>query len=75
MNPTTKNPNAFHAPLKPNDTAAQTVGCRHTQPVICAKNSMPKVCAFARADGMCLAPPVSWKKQFLKLKSGAVEAK
>jgi len=69
MTPITKNPNAFHAPLKPKDTAEQTVGCRHTQPAICSKHSMPKVCAFVRPDGMCLAPPMSWKKQFLKLKA------
>jgi hypothetical protein len=69
MNPTQKNPNAFHAPLQPKDTPVQTVGCRHTQPNICAKNGLPKVCAFIRADKMCLAPPASWKKQFLKLKA------
>jgi hypothetical protein len=72
---TNKNPNAFHAPLQPKDTAEQTVGCRHTQPAICAKNSIPKVCAFVRADGMCLAPPQSWKKQFVKLKAGNAKKK
>ncbi|MBM3839659.1 MAG: hypothetical protein FJ398_17150 [Verrucomicrobia bacterium] len=75
MTPTQKQPEAFHAPLKPSDTAEQTVGCRHTQPNICAKHSMPKVCAFVRADGMCFAPPTSWKKQFLKLKTGAAKKK
>jgi hypothetical protein len=75
MKPTTRNPNAFHAPLQPNDSVEKTVGCRHTQPDICAKNSMPKVCAFVRADAMCLAPPVSWKKQFLKLKAGGAKKK
>ena len=73
--PTGKNSDAFHAPLNPNDAPDKTVGCRHTQPAICAKNSLPKVCAFVRADGMCLAPPVSWKKQFLKLQSGSGKAK
>jgi hypothetical protein len=75
MTNTTKNSNAFHAPLQQNDTAEQTVGCRHTQPAICAKNSIPKVCAFVRPDGMCLAPPQSWKKQFLKLKTGTAKKK
>jgi hypothetical protein len=75
MNPTKNNPAAFHAPLKPNDTPEQTVGCRHTQPSICAKNSMPKVCAFVRLDGLCLAPPMSWKKQFLKLKADQAKKK
>ena len=36
---------------------------------------MPKVCAFVRADGICLAPPMSWKKQFLKLKAGGGKKK
>jgi hypothetical protein len=64
-----RNEKAFHAPLHSQDTPTQTVGCRHTQPDICAKNRMPKVCAFARTDGMCLAPPQSWPKQFAKLKA------
>lgn len=57
----------FHEPLVAGDTPKQTVGCRHTNPAICAKNAMPSVCAFARADGVCLAPPGSWPKQFEKL--------
>jgi hypothetical protein len=62
-----KNAAAFHAPLHPLDTEKQTVGCRHTQPDICAKNRMPKKCAFVNSDGMCYAPPASWLKQFKKL--------
>lgn len=69
MGKKTKNSNFYHAPLNPNDTEKQTVGCRHTQPVICAKNSMEIVCAFVRKDGICLAPPASWKKQFNKLQN------
>lgn len=57
----------FHEPLVAGDTAKQTVGCRHTNPAICAKHSMASVCAFARADGLCLAPPATWSKQFVKL--------
>ena len=57
----------FHDPLDRRDTAVQTVGCRHTNPDICAKHSMPSVCAFVRADGMCLSPPKSWPKQFKQL--------
>ena len=60
----------FHEPLLVGDSEAQTVGCRHTNPAICAKNAMPSVCAFARADNVCLAPPSSWPKQFKKLKDG-----
>jgi len=60
-------PGIFHVPLKPKDTETETEGCRHTNPQICASNSLPKVCAFVRSDGMCLKPPVSWKKQFKHL--------
>lgn len=58
----------FSAPLNPLDTETQTQGCRHTNPDICNANSMEKVCAFVRADGICMKPSLSWKKQFNKLK-------
>jgi hypothetical protein len=61
---------AFHAPLHPLDTEKETFGYRHTSPDICAKNSIPKVCALVRADKICYAPPQSWPKQFQKLKAG-----
>jgi hypothetical protein len=64
-----RNENAFHTPLHPADTEKQTYGCRHTNPDICAKHFLPKVCAFARADKMCLAPPQSWPKQFARLRA------
>jgi hypothetical protein len=62
----------FHArrsqePLDARDTETQTVGCRLTNPHACGKNAMPTVCAFARADGMCLSPPASWRKQYVQL--------
>jgi hypothetical protein len=57
----------FHEPLVAGDSPEQTTGCRHTNPDICAKHSLPTVCAFARSDGMCLAPPASWPKQYEKL--------
>jgi len=60
---------AFHLPLHPSDTPSSTVGCRHTNPNICAKNDMSAICAFAREDNMCLAPPASWKKQYEKLRT------
>lgn len=59
----------FHAPLKPKDTAKQTEGCRHSNPQICGNHSIPEVCAFVRSDGICLAPPRSWAKQYEHLKS------
>ena len=63
----------FHEPLDARDTPEQTVGCRHTNPDICAKHSLPAACAFVRADGVCKAPPKSWPKQFEKLRVAAVE--
>ena len=70
-----RSPNIFHAPLNALDSETQTVGCRHTNSDICAKNGLPKVCALVRADKMCFAPPVSWPKQFQKLKQGKGKAK
>lgn len=65
---TMRNDKAFNQPLRPGDTEKQTVGCRHTNPDICAKNRLPGKCAFVRNDKMCLAPPSSWLKQYRKLK-------
>jgi hypothetical protein len=58
----------FHELLVSGDTPQKTLGCRHTNPDICAKHSIPTVCAFARSDGICLAPPASWPKQYEKLR-------
>lgn len=57
----------IHAPLNAEDSEKQTLGCRHTNPKICGKNSMPGVCAFVQNDEMCQSPPKSWPKQFQKL--------
>ena len=65
----------FHAPLKPQDSAIQTEGCRHTNPDICASHSLPKVCAFVRKDRLCLKPPASWAKQFKYLSENSLDAK
>lgn len=61
----------FHEPLVEGDTPNQTVGCRHTNPVICGRNGIPSRCAFARTDNICLAPPMTWPKQYEKLRSGS----
>jgi hypothetical protein len=66
-----KQANRFHQPLLPGESEAQTVGCRHTNPDICDRRSLPSVCAFVRPDGLCLAPSKAWPKQYRKLK-GAV---
>lgn len=63
-----KDEKVFHLPLNPLDTDKKTSGCRHTNPNICAKNGLPKVCALVRVDKICYAPPTSWPKQFQKLK-------
>jgi hypothetical protein len=60
---------AFHAPLHPLDSEKQTFGCRHANPGFCSKNRLPKLCALARKDNICLAPPFLWTKQFRKLKA------
>lgn len=58
----------FHAPLRPGDSSTATIGCRHTNPDICGKNSMPNICAFVRSDGRCHSPPASWPKQYETLR-------
>lgn len=57
----------FHAPVELEDSPTQTLGCRHTNPDICRRNGLPASCAFVRTDGMCLAPPASWPKQYALL--------
>ena len=57
----------FHEPLRSGDARDRTRGCRHTNPDICGKHSLPKVCAFVRRDGMCLDPPASWPRQYDRL--------
>ena len=64
-----KNKNAFHEPIHPLDTEKQTYGCRHTNPSVCSRNSLPQVCAFVRDDNICLEPSRAWPKQFKKLKT------
>ena len=62
------------APLQPGDRVDRTVGCRQSQPSCCGRNSLPTVCAFAREDEMCLAPPTSWKKRFAELSAEQAKA-
>jgi hypothetical protein len=57
----------FHEPLVAGESSRETRGCRHRSPDSCSKHSMASVCAFVRADGICLSPPGSWPKQFEKL--------
>jgi hypothetical protein len=58
-------------PLQAGDTATQTVGCRRANPGLCAKHSLRSVCAFVRADGICVEPPRTWSDRFRKLKEEA----
>lgn len=64
-----RNKNTFNAPLQSGDSETQTVGCRHTNPGICAKHSVPGKCAFTSKDNVCLTPPASWPKKFKKLQA------
>jgi hypothetical protein len=57
----------YYLPLQPGDTESQTVGFRHSHPDVCSKHSLETVCAFVRADEMCLSPAASWAKRFRKL--------
>ncbi len=66
---TSKDRVGFHDPLLKDDSPEHTVGCRHTNPDICGNNALDGVCAFVREDGICVRPPKSWPRQYLKLLS------
>jgi hypothetical protein len=57
----------FHAPLNPEDSEKQTLGCRRTNPENCGSNSMANFCAFVRNDELCQSPPRSWRRQYRRL--------
>ena len=57
----------FHEPIAAGESPRQTLGCRHRSPECCSKHSMASACALVRADGLCLARPGSWAKQFERL--------
>lgn len=54
-------------PLGPQDSLQNTLGCRHSNPNICKNNATPGKCAFVREDGVCLMPPMSWKRIYQEL--------
>lgn len=58
----------YSGPLHEGDTLLQTVGCRHSKPQTCARSSLANVCAYVRADGMCVGPPESWPRQYRKFR-------
>jgi hypothetical protein len=64
----TKQSSSFHAEPVDSDSARQTVACRHATPNFCAKHTMSTICALARPDDMCLAPPLTSSKQVNKLR-------
>ena len=49
------------------DSPCQTHGCRHTNPNVCSNYHMENICAFVKADKICIKPPRSWAKQYEKL--------
>ena len=55
------------APLNSQDSPNQTYGCRCRTYQNCASNSMENVCAFVKADTICLKPPRRWAKQYEEL--------
>lgn len=61
---------AFNAPLRRGETENRTIGCRHTNPDICASAYLPNVCAFSRKDGICVHPGRGWKRKYKELKQG-----
>ncbi len=58
----------FNAPLREEDTATQTYGCRQNNPDICGNNGLPGICAFVTDDCICRKPSRAWKTQYQKLK-------
>ena len=60
------NPNR-NKPLQEGETEEKTLGCRYSRPDICARHSLPKICAFVTKDGVCYEPPNSWNKLYQKL--------
>lgn len=65
----------FHSELDLQDSELATWGCRHSDPKICGKQDKPGVCAFVRADGICIAPPSSWAKRYRALSAASKEKK
>jgi len=61
------NESAFRAPLHPLDTERRTFGCRNPDPDTCPNRDKPNICSRMRADNICWAPAVAWRKQFTKL--------
>jgi hypothetical protein len=58
----------FHRALHPLETPDRTFGCRRGAPESC-KTHRTATCAFFRGDGLCLSPPLAWKRQYEKLAS------
>jgi len=54
-------------PLGPLDSLQKTLGCRHSNPNICKNNATPGKCGFVRDDGVCIMPPMSWKRIYQEL--------
>ena len=69
MNIRQKQKKAFDAPLKEGENEYITIGCRHTNPNICASAYLENICAFVRKDGTCLNPGRGWKKKYVELLS------
>ena len=55
-------------PLNSQDSPCQAYGCRVQKHDNCMSNSMENICAFVRADTICLKTPSGWAKQYEKLR-------
>jgi len=62
-----QSPQSPKRPLQEGETIDMTIGCRHSNPDNCSKNSTPGICAFVNEDNTCLSPPLSWKRLFKEL--------
>lgn len=63
----------FDPPVQPGETETQTIGCRHGNRLNCGRNGLPSVCGLVRKDGLCLAPPATWKMYYRGLAAAREE--
>ncbi len=52
----------FSESINEGDVKSTTWVCRHTNPDICGKNSIPGIYAFTTYDCICRKPSRAWRK-------------
>ncbi len=65
---------ALRAPLNPEDTATQTLGCRCHDRSTCCRDGIENVCAYASEDHICKSPSKIWPQVYKELKQKEEEA-